>query len=80
MSGSWAFAKTDELRSAGIAADCYPEAGKPKKPMKYADKEKIPFVALIGSREREADQLSVKELATGEQESYSIQALANRLS
>lgn len=76
---AWAFAKTDELRAAGIAADCYPEAGKPKKPMKYADKEAIPFVALIGTREREAEQLAVKELATGDQATYSLPELIDKL-
>jgi len=76
----WAFAKTDELRTAGIAADCYPEAGKPKRPMKYADKEEIPFVALIGSNEREAGHLSVKELKTGTQETYTISELIAKLS
>lgn len=75
----WAFAKTDQLRAAGIAADCYPEAGKPKKPMKYADKEQIPFVALIGTREREADQLAVKEMVTGEQATYTLEALVVKL-
>lgn len=75
----WAFAKTDQLRAAGIAADCYPEAGKPKKPMKYADKEQIPFVALIGTREREADQLAVKEMVTGEQATYTLEELVVKL-
>jgi len=77
---AWAFAKTDELRSAGIAADCYPEASKPKKPMKYANKEQIPFVALIGKRERDAERLAVKELATGEQDTFSIEELVFKLS
>ena len=76
---AWAFAKTDQLRSAGIAADCYPEAGKPKRPMKYADKEQIPYVALIGTREREAEQLTVKELATGDQESLDLDRLIEKL-
>jgi len=76
---AWAFAKTDELRSAGIAADCYPEAGKPKKPMKYADKEQIPFVALIGSREREEGKLTVKEMATGDQATYAVAELILKL-
>jgi histidyl-tRNA synthetase len=77
---AWAFAKTDQLRSAGIAADCYPEAGKPKRPMKYADKEQIPYVALIGTREREAEQLTVKELTTGQQETLDLSGLIVKLS
>ena len=76
---AWAFAKTDELRGAGIAADCYPEAGKPKKPLRYADAEGIPLVALVGTREREAEALSVKDLASGEQELMRVEELTTRL-
>ena len=75
----WAFAKTDQLRQAGIAADCYPEASKPKKPMRYADRESIPFVALIGTREREAELLSVKTMASGEQQSFTLDELVDFL-
>ena len=76
---AWAFAKTDELRAAGLAADCYPEAGKPKKPLRYADAEGIPYVALVGTREREAGKLAVKHLASGEQEALTVAGVVARL-
>lgn len=75
----WAFAKTDELRAAGIAADCYPEAGRPKKPLRYADAEGIPYVALVGTRERDAGTLAVKHLGTGEQEALELRQVVDRL-
>ena len=77
---SWAFAKTTELRNAGIAADCFPEAGKPKRPLSYANKEGIPYVILIGDRERASGLLSLKQLSTGEQELLDIQGIVNKLS
>ncbi len=64
---AWAFAKTNELRAAGIAADCYPEAAKPKKSLGYANQCGIPFAILIGERERTSGRLALKDLATGEQ-------------
>ena len=71
---AWAFAKTQELRAAGIAADCYPETGKPKKPLRYADQAGIPYVALVGERERAAGLLAVKNLASGEQQQLDLAA------
>ena len=76
---AWAFAKTDDLRAAGLAADCYPEAGKPKKPLRYADAEGIPYVALVGAREREAGRLAVKHLATGEQVAMTVAEMIERV-
>ena len=75
----YAFAKTSQLRAAGIAADCYPEAGKPKKPLSYANRAGIPYVLLIGDRERASGQLSLKHLASGEQEALSIEQVVERL-
>ncbi len=63
----YAFAKTAELRAAGIAADCYPEAARPKKSLGYANACGIPYAILIGERERTSGQLSLKNLGSGEQ-------------
>ena len=72
----YAFAKTQTLRTAGIAADCYPEASKPKKPLSYANRAGIPYVILIGDRERESGQLALKHLSTGEQQDVPADQLA----
>ena len=75
----YAFAKTQVLRAAGIAADCYPEAVKPKKALRYADQAGIPYVALVGEREREAGQLSLKHLASGEQNPQTTEGIVGVL-
>lgn len=55
------------LRSEGINAEIYPEAAKMKKQMTYADRKKIPFVALVGENEIKEGTVSLKNMATGEQ-------------
>lgn len=55
------------LRSEGVNAEIYPEAAKMKKQMTYADRKKIPFVALVGENEIKEGTVSLKNMATGEQ-------------
>lgn len=42
-----------EVRAAGIPAEIYPENGKMKKQMEYANRRGIPCVVIVGSRELE---------------------------
>ena len=58
------------LRNEGINTEMYPEAAKMKKQMAYANKNKIPWVVLIGKNEIEKEVLSVKNMITGVQETY----------
>ena len=55
------------LRDAGIAAEIYPENAKMKKQMEYADRRAIPYVAIVGSDELAAREVTVKEMRSGEQ-------------
>ena len=55
------------LRGEGISAEIYPEAGKMKKQMEYANRRGIPFVVIVGSQELEAGAATVKEMRSGEQ-------------
>ena len=55
------------LRQAGIAAEIYPEAGKMKKQMEYANRRGIPYVAIIGSQEIENGTVAFKDMRSGEQ-------------
>lgn len=57
-----------KLRKAGINTELYPESGKMKKQLTYADKKNIPYVVLLGMDEIERDVLSVKNMKTGTQE------------
>ncbi len=57
-----------ELRGADVSAEIYPEAGKMKKQMEYANRRTIPFVVIIGSDELAAKSATVKDMRTGEQQ------------
>lgn len=67
------------LRNAGISAELYPESSKLKKQMTYADAKKIPFVAFIGETEMENNQISLKNMETGEQNLIEISNLIEYL-
>jgi len=68
-----------QLRSEGINAEIYPEAAKMKKQMTYADRKKIPFVALVGENEIKEGTVSLKNMATGEQTTIKTTELATHL-
>lgn len=59
-----------ELRSEGIRAEVYPDDAKMKKQMSYANALSIPYVAFIGDDEIEHHTISVKDMESGEQRSY----------
>ena len=56
------------LREAGVRAQLYTENKKFKQKIQYADKLHIPFVAFLGEDEIAAGTVSVKRLATAEQQ------------
>lgn len=58
----------NELRSAGLRVTVYPEADKLGKQIKYADSVKVPFVCVLGESEIAAGKVTIKEMASGEQE------------
>jgi len=60
---------TAELRKAGIRVACYPELAKLPKQFKYADRMKISTVVVIGPDEAANDQVTVKDLGSGQQQS-----------
>lgn len=66
-----------QLRSAGIASEIYPEVGKMKKQMEYANRRSIPYVVIIGSQELELQSATVKNMNTGKQEQVALKDLAN---
>ena len=57
----------ETLRGEGIASEIYPEAGKMKKQMEYANRRGIPYVVIVGSQELEAKAATVKDMRSGEQ-------------
>ena len=60
------------LRDNGIASELYPDGYKLKKQMNYANNKNIPFVALVGEDEMKNQEILVKNMETGEQNTYSI--------
>jgi histidyl-tRNA synthetase len=62
-----AYAAAAAVRKKGVAAELYHEASKLDKQFKYAEKKKIPFIAIIGSRELEEGVCTVKDLKNGHQ-------------
>ena len=57
-----------KARAAGIRTEIYPDAAKMKKQMSYANAKLIPFVALAGENEISQGKLTLKNMATGEQQ------------
>ena len=68
-----------QLHGREIAAEIYPEAGKMKKQMEYANRRGIPYVVIVGSQELEAGAATVKDMRTGEQRQVSLDKLATEI-
>jgi len=58
----------NKVRASGIRAEIYPDAVKMKKQMSYANAKQIPFVALVGESEINQQKVTLKNMATGEQQ------------
>ncbi|MGY6562717.1 MAG: histidine--tRNA ligase [Luteibaculaceae bacterium] len=67
------------LREHGIACELYPEAAKMKKQLKFADDNAIPFAILVGENEINNEVFTVKNLNSGTQETYTLNALIELL-
>jgi len=65
----------NQLREDGIGAELYPDSAKMKKQMSYADSKKIPYVALIGSEEMKKNEITIKNMSTGEQSVLTLNEL-----
>ena len=70
----YALSVLGSFRNAGIKSEVYPEVTKIKKQLEFASKKEIPFVGICGDNEINSGTLSVKNLATGTQETLSVEA------
>ena len=61
------------FRKEGINTEVYMNDKKMKAKFKYADKLKIPYVAIIGEDELNENKVSLKNLVTGKQDTINIQ-------
>ncbi len=75
----FSFNLVTRLRAAGINADMYPTQAKLGKQFEYADKKKIPFVAVVGADEMANNVVNLKDMVSGEQAKYSVEELIGRL-
>jgi len=69
-----------KIRAAGIRTELYPESGKMKKQMGYADSKNIPYVALVGENEMAANKINLKNMLSGEQQLVTTEELIATLS
>lgn len=69
----------NSLRKANINAELFPFGAKMKKQMQYANDKSIPFVLVIGGDEMQSGQLSLKDMATGEQIKVGVDELLKKL-
>ncbi len=63
------------LRSAGVNCEIYPDNTKLKKQFDYAQKKDIPYFVIIGENEVNNNKVSLKNLESGEQKEFCIDAL-----
>ncbi len=68
-----------ELRDAGYRVEWYPQPVRLQRQFKYADRNKIPLVIIIGPDEMVSDKVSLKEMASGEQETFARSDLLARI-
>lgn len=73
-------ALAQELRAVSFRVDLYPEADKLGKQFKYAAARGIPFVAVVGDEERARDEVSIKDMRSGEQRSVKRESVAAQIS
>jgi histidyl-tRNA synthetase len=74
-----AFALMQHLRSKGISAEIFHENAKFDKQFKYAEKKRIIYAVIIGSKELEAGNCIIKNLHKGEQKVVQHNELADEI-
>lgn len=70
-----AFHLMQQLRQKGIRSELYHESSKFDKQFKYAEKKNIPFIIIIGDKELKEKTCTIKNLATGLQETIDVNSL-----
>ncbi|MCK9638956.1 MAG: histidine--tRNA ligase [Prolixibacteraceae bacterium] len=69
----------EQVRSAGIASEIYPSEEKMKKQMNYANKKGVKYVVLAGESEIASNEVTVKNMESGEQTSIEANLLVDFL-
>jgi histidyl-tRNA synthetase len=66
------------LIDAGVSSEIYFEPAKLDKQLKFADKKNVPYVVIRGPEERKKNEVVLKIMATGKQETLSLKELVAR--
>lgn len=72
-------ALANELRVAGINTTCFPELAKLPRQFKFADRVGVRFILVIGPDELASNQVTVKDLAEGNQQTVGRQEVVERI-
>jgi histidyl-tRNA synthetase len=67
-----AFELVQQLRNKGVAVELYHEQAKFDKQFKYAEKKRIPYVAILGEKELQSGNCNIKHMETGVQQIISF--------
>ena len=68
-----------DLREAGYRVEWYPEPVRLQRQLKYADRNKISLAVILGPDEMESGQVSLKNMVSGEQETFPRSDLLSRI-
>ena len=68
-----------KIRERGVSAELYPESVKLKKQFTYAEKKGIPNLIFFGEQEISDGNITVKNLESGEQKTWSVDDFLNQL-
>jgi len=64
---SYCLSILSNLRKENLKADLYPDNAKIKKQFNYADASKYKYVIIVGEEEIANDEVSIKNMISGEQ-------------
>ncbi|MDP4259392.1 MAG: histidine--tRNA ligase [Bacteroidota bacterium] len=71
------YALIRQLRQKGVRCELYHEQAKFEKQFRYAEKKKVPYVAILGSKELAEDACQVKDIRNGKQSTVPASELMN---
>ncbi|MEM4221907.1 MAG: histidine--tRNA ligase [archaeon] len=74
-----AFQVAKKFRENGVPCICELDGKDLKKQLEYADKKRIPYVVVIGKKEKETGKLTLRDMETGEQSLLSFEEILERL-
>ena len=72
-----AFELMQQLRNNNVRCELYHETSKFDKQFKYAEKKNIPYIIILGSKELQENNCTIKNLRNSEQQTIPIAGLIN---